>query len=42
MNLWRRLMIALGLRTVCCYAKPYQPNGWEEQEYCSKCERRVA
>ncbi len=40
-DLWTRILILLGMRSECCGARTYQPNGWA-RKYCSKCDRRVS
>jgi hypothetical protein len=32
-NLWQRFMIYMGWRSDCCYAKTYEPEGWEGRLY---------
>lgn len=44
MDMWNRLLIALGWRSTCCGARirTEYPVGWPEREYCTECQRRLS
>lgn len=38
--MFKRFMVAIGLRSPCCHAPLFRPRGWD-RVYCSQCGKRV-